>query len=179
MAVELKRIGWKDEPSEDTPIDSGNLKQMENNTQEAITEVEKKDILAVGFNGDTSITSSNWQQKDLVFNKNIAQIGKNLTLANGKIRIGAGIKKIKASLQTTVSKLANDTFYDVQLNKNSEKVVTCSGKRAGDPQSWSFTIVPAIIEVKEGDLISVSAFVNSATFSTLTQFVVEVIEYGV
>ena len=82
MAVELKRIGWKDEPSEDTPIDSGNLKQMENNTQEAITEVEKKDILAVGFNGDTSITSSNWQQKDLVFNKNIAQIGKNLTLAN-------------------------------------------------------------------------------------------------
>ncbi len=179
MAVELKRIGWKDEPSEDTPIDSGNLKQMENNTQEAITELEKKDILAVGFNGDTSITSSEWKQKDLVFNKNIAQIGKNLTLTNGKIKIGAGIKKIKASLQTTVSKLANDTFYDVQLNKNSEKVVSCSGKRAGDPQSWSFTIVPAIIEVKEGDLISVSAFVNSATFSTLTQFVVEVIEYGV
>ena len=53
MAVELKRIGWKDEPSEDTPIDSGNLKQMENNTQEAITEVEKKDILAVGFNSKT------------------------------------------------------------------------------------------------------------------------------
>ena len=82
-------------------------------------------------------------------------------------------------MQTTVTKLANDTFYDVQLNKNSEKVVSCSGKKAGDPQSWSFTIVPAIIEVKEGDLISVSAFVNSATFSVLTQFVVEVIEYGV
>ena len=41
MAVELKRIGWKDEPSEDTPIDSGNLKQMENNTQEAVTELEE------------------------------------------------------------------------------------------------------------------------------------------
>jgi len=34
----LKRIGWKDEPSEDTPIDSGNLKQMENNFEEYVQE---------------------------------------------------------------------------------------------------------------------------------------------
>lgn len=58
MAVELKRIGWKDEPSEDTPIDSGNLKQMENNTQEAITEVEntllEKIIPIVLFKGNTN-----------------------------------------------------------------------------------------------------------------------------
>lgn len=58
MAVELKRIGWKDEPSEDTPIDSGNLKQMENNTQEAITELEntllEKIIPIVLFKGNTN-----------------------------------------------------------------------------------------------------------------------------
>ena len=60
MAVELKRIGWKDEPSEDTPIDSGNLKQMENNTQEAITELEntllEKIIPIVLFKGNTNGT---------------------------------------------------------------------------------------------------------------------------
>lgn len=38
MAIELNRIGWEDAPSEQTPIDSGNLKQMENNTEDAINE---------------------------------------------------------------------------------------------------------------------------------------------
>ena len=32
----MNRIGWKDEPSTDTPIDSGNLKQMEDNAEDAI-----------------------------------------------------------------------------------------------------------------------------------------------
>lgn len=34
--IELERIGWKDEPSQETPIDSGNLNQMENNTEKAL-----------------------------------------------------------------------------------------------------------------------------------------------
>lgn len=40
MSIELKRIGWQDEPSEETPIDSGNLKQMENNTEKALQDLE-------------------------------------------------------------------------------------------------------------------------------------------
>ncbi len=36
--AELDRIGWEDEPSEKTPIDSGNLKQMENNTEKYVKE---------------------------------------------------------------------------------------------------------------------------------------------
>ena len=47
MKVELERIGWEDEPSEETPIDSGNLKQMENNTENAINKaVERNEIVA-------------------------------------------------------------------------------------------------------------------------------------
>lgn len=42
MAIELDRIGWEDAPSEQTPIDSGNLKQMENNAEKAINIVDKK-----------------------------------------------------------------------------------------------------------------------------------------
>lgn len=34
----LKKVGWKDEPSEETPIDSGNLKAMENNAEKCIEE---------------------------------------------------------------------------------------------------------------------------------------------
>ena len=39
MAIELNRIGWEDAPSEQTPIDSGNLKQMEQNTEDGINEL--------------------------------------------------------------------------------------------------------------------------------------------
>lgn len=37
---DLPKIGWEDAPSEQTPIDSGNLKQMENNTDTTIKKVE-------------------------------------------------------------------------------------------------------------------------------------------
>ena len=40
MAITLNRIGWEDAPSEQTPIDSGNLKQMENNTENALQDLE-------------------------------------------------------------------------------------------------------------------------------------------
>lgn len=56
MAIELDRIGWEDAPSEQTPIDSGNLKQMENNTEKAINIVDKKisekhELWASGLHG--------------------------------------------------------------------------------------------------------------------------------
>lgn len=44
--AELKKIGWKDEPSEDTPIDSGNLGGMEKNTEEFGLAIQAE-ILAV------------------------------------------------------------------------------------------------------------------------------------
>lgn len=50
MAIELERIGWEDAPSEQTPIDSGNLKQMENNTEDAIN----KAINQIGTTVETS-----------------------------------------------------------------------------------------------------------------------------
>lgn len=40
MSIKLERIGWEDEPSTKTPIDSGNLKKMEENAQTVITELE-------------------------------------------------------------------------------------------------------------------------------------------
>ncbi len=39
----LKKVGWKDEPSEETPLDSGNLKALENNVEECI-EANIKDV---------------------------------------------------------------------------------------------------------------------------------------
>lgn len=64
MAIELNRIGWEDAPSEASPIDSGNLKQMENNTEDAINKLETKlqgqlDLLTpeILWTGDTNDVS--------------------------------------------------------------------------------------------------------------------------
>lgn len=142
-------------------------------------EIERKsNIISVSFNNDFySMTSSNWQQVELVFDKIVGQIGNLLKLENGKIKIGKGIKKVKASFQTSTNGLANDTFYSLNLKKNGNSVASNEGKKNGDPQSWSFVIAPVLIDVEENDEISVSLFCNSATLmSGMTQFVVEVIE---
>lgn len=82
-------------------------------------EIERKsNIISVSFNNDFySMTSSNWQQVELVFDKIVGQIGNLLKLENGKIKIGKGIKKVKASFQTSTNGLANDTFYSLNLKK--------------------------------------------------------------
>ena len=142
-------------------------------------EIEKRsNIISVSFNNDFySMTSSNWQQVELVFDKIVGQIGNLLKLENGKIKIGKGIKKVKASFQTSTNGLAKDTFYSLNLKKNGNAVASFEGRKDGDPQSWSFVIAPVLIDVEENDEISVSLFCNSATLmSGSTQFIVEVIE---
>lgn len=142
-------------------------------------EIERKsNIISVSFNNDFySMTSSNWQQVELVFDKIVGQIGNLLKLENGKIKIGKGIKKVKASFQTSTNGLANDTFYSLNLKKNGISVASFEGRKDGDPKSWSFVIAPILIDAEENDEISVSLFCNSATLmSGMTQFVVEVIE---
>lgn len=139
----------------------------------------KSNIISVGFNSNFSMTSSNWEQKDLTFDKVISQVGSKFSLVNGKVKIGTGITKVKASLQAGVNGLAENTFYDIAIMKNSTSIARCSGKREGDPQSWSFSISPILLEVTEGDLISANCFVNSATFvgDSATQLVIEAIDY--
>lgn len=142
-------------------------------------EIEKRsNIISVSFNNDFySMSSSNWQQVELNFDKIVGQIGNLLKLENGKIKIGKGIKKIKASFQTSTNALANDTFYSANINKNGNSVASNEGRKESDPQSWSFVIAPVLINVEENDEISVSLFCNSATLkSGNTQFIVEVIE---
>lgn len=41
MAIILKKVGWENTPSKNTPVNATNLKQMENNMQEGITQSEE------------------------------------------------------------------------------------------------------------------------------------------
>lgn len=44
----LPRIGWEDEPSEETPIDSGNLKQLEKNVEDFVINILDKIVFPIG-----------------------------------------------------------------------------------------------------------------------------------
>lgn len=57
MAFSLDKIGWKDEPSTDTPIDSGNLGKMEENTEKFVN--KKTDGVSIYDN--SSGTSENFK----------------------------------------------------------------------------------------------------------------------
>lgn len=156
-------------------INDTNLNKMQTNIE---NEFNKKNIIAVGFNSDYAMTSSNWTQKKLPFNKVISQVGNKLSLVDGGVKIGAGITKIKVSLQASCSKLGNDTFYDMEIRHNSKAIGTNDGRKVGDPQSWSFPIAPVIANVKEGDTIEAYFFADSANFRyDATQLVVEAIDY--
>lgn len=64
MSIVLDRIGWEDEPSTNTPIDSGNLKKMEDNTEKAVNEVDnkyEKNIATLKFNRQSINITSEWR----------------------------------------------------------------------------------------------------------------------
>lgn len=77
MSIKLERIGWEDEPSTKTPIDSGNLKKMEENTQTAITELEKEltaKVLFENLSGTTdkvtlSETAANFNYLEIFYKR--------------------------------------------------------------------------------------------------------------
>lgn len=66
----INRIGWKDDPDTSTPLDSGNLKEMENNAESGINELKTNvqtaftDLLKLVFPiGSTYITQDNTDPK--------------------------------------------------------------------------------------------------------------------
>lgn len=104
MAIELDRIGWEDAPSEQTPIDSGNLKQMENNTEIALRELEtliNKLIPISLWEGETnnpneitlSDSISNYKRLKIFFRDNDSQLGSTEIYTNN-------LNSIRVSLQS-------------------------------------------------------------------------------
>lgn len=69
----INRIGWKDDPDTSTPLDSGNLKEMENNAERGINELKTNvqtaftDLLKLVFPiGSTYITQDNTDPKSIL-----------------------------------------------------------------------------------------------------------------
>ncbi len=156
MAVELKRIGWKDEPSEDTPIDSGNLKQMENNTQEAITEVEKKPILKARINRQKLQTSGSYGKATIslgtvdINNDNEKEY---LALNNNAITISGEAKLVKVDVFTGgIGFFGNAGDKAVMLQKNGK---TVEASYQSNDTGYNTVCISTYLSVSNGDKISI------------------------
>lgn len=71
--ITINRIGWKDDPDTSTPLDSGNLKEMENNAESGINELKTNvqiaftDLLKLVFPiGSTYITQDSTDPKSIL-----------------------------------------------------------------------------------------------------------------
>lgn len=155
MAVELKRIGWKDEPSEDTPIDSGNLKQMENNTQEAITELEKKAILKARVNRQKLQTSGSYGKATITLgtidinNDNEKDF---LTLNSNTIIISSEVTLVEIIAFTGgIGFFGNAGDKAVMVQKNGK---TVEASYQSNDSGYNSVCISTYLSVSRGDKIS-------------------------
>lgn len=151
MNVELERIGWKNLPSEDTPISAENLEQMENNTENAINKaVERNEIVAYQTGAQIASQNATCKLQDSI------GIGDKLTLDNNAVIIGEGITKIEVEAQIYYEYIASDqVYFSPTIMKNTTKVAEKLNAYEGKSYSCVTVNFP-IVDVQEGDKITLN-----------------------
>lgn len=159
--ITIDRIGWKDDPDTSTPLDSGNLKAMENNAEDginklksnvqtAVTEIEtkmKKNIITAystknqkGVSNSTTVTLTE-----------SISVGDKLTLQNNAIVIGKGISKVKVSGVIYFENItAAQIYLFPKIMQNNNTLLAPIVSKASN-QFETVVFAEALVEVIEGD----------------------------
>lgn len=190
MAIKLDRIGWEDAPSEQTPIDSGNLKQMENNAEKAINQLLKLLSTNMTLYNKSSHTYNHTGgnanlEEPIVFDYSSGNPNELLFKQNWGIKIGAGINHInvKANVLIRLGQNNQSTDIFVTIRKNGEKLSEGNFFQSG-LGPWTYHIYSEYLEVQEGDLIELWLAGSNADINVLdggedirqTQLTVEVVD---
>lgn len=140
------------------PASAENLNLMQDNTENAINEI-KPSIITVGLNSNIEITGSTTIQLDKI----LSSVGNKFTLQNGGIKIGAGVTKIKVSgcLLEEISVVGlygcyickNEALLDNAINIGFNYIPV-------ENQMVKTTCQPILVDVQEGDVIYLNAYVN-------------------
>ena len=180
MSVELERVGWEDgtlvtparvevdgvaydvtdaEYSGTTPLSAQNLKKMENNTEQAINEVDSKytpQAIYCKLSAEVVTNTSGYQN---ITNWEIVNaVGTSFTLQNGQIKIPAGVTKDKVTTKIRAYHQGVEGLYGF-ITKNSTNQ---SPSWVVDDVNGYMTICnQAILDVQENDLISANVYGNT------------------
>jgi hypothetical protein len=159
--ITIDRIGWKDDPDTSTPLDSGNLKAMENNAEDginqlksniqtAVTEIEtkiKKNIITAystknqkGVSNSTTVTLTE-----------SISVGDKLTLQNNAIVIGKGISKVKVSGVIYFENITDAQIYLFPKIMQNDNTLLAPIVSKASNQFEAVVFAEALVEVIEGD----------------------------
>lgn len=159
--ITIDRIGWKDDPDTSTPLDSGNLKAMENNAEDginqlksnvqtAVTEIEtkmKKNIITAystknqkGVSNSTTVTLTE-----------SISVGDKLTLQNNAIVIGRGISKVKVSGVIYFENITDAQIYLFPKIMQNDNTLLAPIVSKASNQFEAVVFAEALVEVIEGD----------------------------
>lgn len=139
---------------------------MATNTVEeydGISPISEKNILTVGSSSGFEITSTaDYQSFELSLSSEFSRVGELLKIEEGKIVIPAGVSKILVSAQCTSN--GNLCTYGMLIKKNN--IETYQAYTVPSNQSFNcLSISPAIIDVAEGDLISLNYYINNSGYT--------------
>lgn len=188
MSVELERIGWENgtlvskakvnvdgtiyevEPAQysgKSPMSAENLKKMENNAEKAINEATEKNIITAYPNSAlTDITEKD--QKVILDGYDLT--GERFTIENNAIKIGKDISKVLISAQIFYQDgPVGNGYYFPNIKINNHRVARSIHfvSVSGGSSFVVLNINEFIIDVKEGDLITLSTGESSLGFTNL------------
>ena len=132
-----------------------------------------------------TITSTFNPEEKITLNKQINKIGTKLTLNNGNIVIGSGVSYVKISVNASPylsTASSSKSYCRIRIMKNNNALSDSLSVRADNiinrPQ---LSIVNQIVQVQEGDKLSVHYYNNTSDLSSALEssgfwITVEVVE---
>ena len=166
-------------------LNAANLNQMQTNMENAIPKVKtskttgdndvyscnyvnslKPSAITVGLTNDINFTTSSLI---VPLDKVVGSTGSKFELINNKIKIGAGVTKIKVS-GSLLEQSTSTGLYGFYISKNGTNLDSAINvgfsTLATANEMYKITCTPVIVNVTPGDLISLIAYTqSSATIS--------------
>lgn len=112
-------------------------------------------IMTIGLAANKNLTiSTAWAYTQLVCDTAITKLGNKLSFTGGAIKVGAGVKRVRVSANAMTSGIANYQIVNIALNGT---YLSTGYYRATNASYYgSIGLTPIILEVKEGDTISIT-----------------------
>ena len=124
-----------------------------------IKELDNKNVIHAYLNADTEVTTDTSQNALVNFNTVFAQRNNKLSLQDGKIIIGEGIKFIKVTSVVTLDLTDTTLIWSLILAKNLNTSVSYQVINSNAQRNYAVLYNEAIYEVQEGDTIN--AYIRS------------------
>ncbi len=145
-------------------IDSSSI----SHNKQLLKDILDKEAITCSLSSNASITTTrNYEAVQIKLDRINYTVGENLTLQNGAIKIGKNIKRVLVN--GNIGSSGSTTMFGLTIYKNDTAVfnafiVPASGS------SCSLSASPFVIDVEEGDTISMSLYINNTGSKTVLAY---------